>query len=173
MGLSQSVSGHKQSGFSLLELLLVVVIVAVISGLAVLSVGDRRVAGLQREAEKLVAVMGFLTEEAVFEQTPFALQFVERGYRSLVWNYASAEWVVFGDGVGSHHFPGYIDIEPRPEVREYSGKGVEEKTKFTPDIVFYPDEEIDDFELILSLANGDYQWLIRGQRFKGVELVQI
>lgn len=173
MGLPQSVRVHKQCGFSLFELLLVVVIVAVIAGLAVLSVGDRRVAGLQREAEKLVAVMGFLTEEAVFQQTPFALQFVERGYRSLAWDYASAEWAVFGDRGVSNTFPDYIDMEPRSELREYSVKAVEKKEELTPDIIFYPDEEIEDFELILSLANGDYQWLIRGQRFKGVELVQI
>ena len=66
-----SKGNRRQGGFTLLELLLVVIIIAVISGLAVLSLGDRSEHGLQLEAEKLKAVLESLSEEAVFQQKPW------------------------------------------------------------------------------------------------------
>lgn len=160
-----SKGNRRQGGFTLLELLLVVIIIAVISGLAVLSLGDRSEHGLQLEAEKLKAVLESLSEEAVFQQKPYGLQIVAHGYRSLVWNYSNGEWVISSD---SDSFPDYIEVYPRPETRQY----FQDEEVLIPTIVFYPDEEVDDFDLTLSLvADRGYQWSIRGRRFKGIEIV--
>lgn len=169
MHFSLSINHRRQAGFTLLELLLVVVVVAVIAGLAVLSVGDRREQGLQLEAQKLKALMDSLAEQAVFQQAPYGLQFIEHGYRSLVWDYSDSEWMVLGERESAQHFPDYIKIEPRSEAKQTP----QEDEALVPDIVFYPDEEVEDFELRLSLVDGDAQWLIQGRRFKGISLVQI
>lgn len=74
-----------QTGFTLLELLLVVVIVSVIASLAVLSVGDRRTKQLHNQAQKLEALLNWLADEAVFQQQPLGLKLTEAGYQQLHW----------------------------------------------------------------------------------------
>ena len=139
----------KHGGFTLLELLLVVVIVAVMSGLAVLSIADKQERGLQQAAERLVMQLEYLAEEAVFQQRPYGLQFVEQGYRSLVWDELKAEWAVFkgnqsGDK-GITRFPEFVEINPQPRQRKF----VQGREVLLADIIFYPDQEIDDFEVSL------------------------
>ena len=177
MGFHQLPVMGKQGGFTLLELLLVVVIVAVMSGLAVLSIADKQERGLQQAAERLVMQLEYLAEEAVFQQRPYGLQFVEQGYRSLVWDELKAEWAVFkGNQSGDKsitRFPEFVEINPQPRQRKF----VQGKEVLLADIIFYPDQEMDDFEVSLSLVSaaeaGGHGWLIRGRRFKEVEIARL
>ena len=86
--------GSRCRGFSLLELLVVVTIIAVFAGMAVLSLGtlgsDRR---LQREAARLQSLIDVLAEEAVLESRDYGLLFSETGYRFYVYDYLTLTWL--------------------------------------------------------------------------------
>lgn len=86
------------SGFSLLELLVVVTIIAVLAGAAVLSIGtlgsDRE---LQREAERLQSVIDLLNEEAVLESRDYGVLFTSAGYRFFLYDYQTLTWLAPAD----------------------------------------------------------------------------
>ena len=82
------------NGFSLLELLVVVTIIAIFAGVAVLSLGtlgsDRDV---QREATRLQSLIDLLAEEAVLESRDYGLFFSETGYRFYVYDHLTLTWL--------------------------------------------------------------------------------
>ncbi len=90
----QARPGTRCNGFSLLELLVVVTIIAVFAGVAVLSMGalgsDRE---LQREATRLQSLVDLLAEEAVLETRDYGLFFSETGYRFYVYDYPTLTWL--------------------------------------------------------------------------------
>ena len=91
---SNFLPGCRCSGFSLLELLVVVTIIAVFAGVAVLSLGtlgSDRV--LQREATRLQTLIDVLAEEAVLESRDYGLLFSESGYRFYVFDYPTLTWL--------------------------------------------------------------------------------
>ena len=83
----------RQSGFTLFEILVVVFIIAVITGTAVLSVGvlrdDREV---QREADRAVALFSIVQDEAVLQGREFGIEFLRTGYRFVEYDVLGDRW---------------------------------------------------------------------------------
>jgi general secretion pathway protein H len=70
-----------QSGFSLLELLVVVFIIGVLSAMLTLSVGLTGSDGdLETETDRLIAVLDVAREEAVMQGREFGMRFYSDGY---------------------------------------------------------------------------------------------
>ncbi len=86
-------SQNRQRGFTLFEILVVVFIIAVITGTAVLSVGilrdDRDV---QREADRAVALFGVVKDEALLQGREFGIEFLETGYRFVEFDPLGERW---------------------------------------------------------------------------------
>lgn len=86
------------SGFSLLELLVVVTIIAIFAGAAVLSIGSLgRDRELEREASRLQSVIDLLQEEAVMESRDYGVLFSESGYRFYVYDQQQAAWLTLAN----------------------------------------------------------------------------
>lgn len=82
------------TGFSLLELMVVVAIIGVMAGALVLSIGlgnEERVQ--QREADRLRGLIGLLREEALMQNRDFGLEVTETGYRFLQYDYVQLRWL--------------------------------------------------------------------------------
>ncbi len=74
----------RQRGFTLLELLVVVLIIGVTLGLVVPSLNPDRNRDLEEESRRLAALIRLGAEEAVLQGREFALELAPDGYRFLV-----------------------------------------------------------------------------------------
>jgi general secretion pathway protein H len=80
-------------GFTLIELLVVLVIIGTLVSLAVLSTGNGKGGReLRNEAERLVALIGVLADEAVLDGQEYGLLVNAEGYRVLSYDNASGTW---------------------------------------------------------------------------------
>lgn len=81
-----------ESGFTLLELLVVVLLIGIVTSFAVLSIGgDSRSVELEREAKRLVALIGYAGEQAVLRTQEWGIRFEDRGYSFMVLN--NGNWI--------------------------------------------------------------------------------
>ena len=85
-------------GFSLLELLVVVVIIGILASMFTLSVGltggDRE---LEREADRLQALLQLASEDAVIQGRELGLRFFPDGYEFSPLDPGDNEWQVMGN----------------------------------------------------------------------------
>jgi general secretion pathway protein H len=89
------------SAFTLIELLVVIVIIAVISGVALLSLGilgdDRN---LQREVRRLSSLIELANDEASIQGRDFGLEILESGYRFVEYDPFLNQWYeMIGDNL--------------------------------------------------------------------------
>jgi general secretion pathway protein H len=79
-------------GFTLLEMLVVLVIVAVMAGLAVFGMQDSPARKLQREANALAALINAAADEAVSRSLEIGLVIDARGYRFVFLDPETRRW---------------------------------------------------------------------------------
>jgi general secretion pathway protein H len=86
---------RSHAGFSLLELLVVVVIIGLLAGAVTLSIGalgnDRE---LEEETRRLRGVIDLLHEESLMQSRDYGVMFTATGYRFYVYDYQQLVWVV-------------------------------------------------------------------------------
>ena len=94
-------------GFTLIEILVVMVIIALVSGIALLSLGVLGAdAGLKSEADGLSQTIELLSERAGLEGADYGLYFTPNGYQILRFNPESGVWELLDNDwrLQSHRF---------------------------------------------------------------------
>ncbi len=166
---------HLQSGFTLLELLVAVFIIALISGFAVLSL---RGANLDRQMEQEVERAGQLfrlaAQEAVTQARPIGVLVAEKSYGFLL---AGADaWELEQTGpFRPRDIPRDWRIECEctpPGTLQASGLSDEESAKLTPHFIFYPTGEVEPFDLIWRNAEGVARYRLTVSPVGEVEILQ-
>lgn len=77
--------GAHQRGFTLVELIVVIVIFGVMVAMSSLALSDRdQEDAIQRDADRLRAVISLLQDEAIIQSREYGVQAFDRGYRFFV-----------------------------------------------------------------------------------------
>ncbi len=145
-----------QRGFTLLELLVVVVIIAILFATALLSTSFTSVERkLEEEARRFAALISYAREEAILQTRDLGMQIEEGEYRFLVLDSLTGRWV-------NADFDEILRTRKLPESMEVNlwieGAGFElgdpdaEETDpgELPQVFILSSGEVSPFELILS-----------------------
>jgi general secretion pathway protein H len=68
-------------GFTLIEILVVMVLISIILSMAVISLGNHRERELREEIVRLQQLIQLAQDESILNQRPLAIKFLENGYR--------------------------------------------------------------------------------------------
>ncbi|PLR30994.1 type II secretion system protein GspH [Chimaeribacter californicus] len=142
---------ERQAGFTLLEIMLVLMIMAGGAVVVMSSTGSVEERRQSSEAGRLVALMEYAADHATMTGTPVGLQVTDSDYlfmtpqqrntTPVIWR-----WVPFSKGA----LPGHAQsFSPAWQIELFiNGDAVE--TRGTPQIIFYPDGAITAFQLRIT-----------------------
>ncbi|MDN5872089.1 MAG: type II secretion system minor pseudopilin GspH [Nitrococcus sp.] len=154
----------KVGGFTLSELLIVVLILGVMVALVLPALGDDQGARVAAAAQRLHALLELARDEAVLSAQTLGLGLTRDGYRFL--RAAGKGWAVIEDdrALRSRRWPlplqVAINIAGTPV--EEAAQGGRSTSGPTPYVVLYPSGEITPFELTLSSEAAEPVWRIEG-----------
>lgn len=108
-----------EQGLTLVEVLVVLAIIGVMSGIAVLGLGGTsRGAGTQTEAHRLAESIQLAADEAMVTERTVALDWDVEGYSIVEWSAADGGWrpMEAGGFGGRHQLPPDISLEGMSEA---------------------------------------------------------
>lgn len=147
----------RSSGFTLLELLVVLVLIGIIISFAVLSVGDGgRQERLRQEAQRIASLFDLVGEEAVLRSLEFGVVLQRGGYTFVV--YEGSDWVpVTGDDLlREHTLPEGVELALFMDGLEVSLKprSAMPEEAVIPQLLFFSSGERTPFELSVGYREG-------------------
>jgi general secretion pathway protein H len=177
--LSQRVSPSQegyQCGFTLLELLVVVFIIAVIAGMAVISTGNIGVDRLlEQEARRARVLFGLAAQEAMLQGRPLGVVVEPQAYRFLVaGNEDWAEFQYSGPLRERQLLDGFqlsISNTEQAGVFDFGQQQQKEGTP-SPQILFFPTGEMNPFSLSFQHLSHQGGYILQGQENGRMELLR-
>ncbi|GAB3096080.1 type II secretion system minor pseudopilin GspH [Aestuariicella hydrocarbonica] len=154
------ISPRHSRGFTLLEILLVVIIIGVMASLALLAIGGNDSRLLQQEASRLQQRLLLAQNEAVFNQCNLGLQFTDSGYTFLHFDETQADWQKLNEsGLTPYQFElpihlrlelegKVLQLQPQSQGNRSNGSNSE---RLRPQVLLLADGEISAFTLTMSL----------------------
>lgn len=179
---------YKQSGFTLIEILVVVIIVATVSGIALMSIGllgdDRE---LETERKRLATLIEVAQDEAMMQGREFGLELMNSTYRFVEFDPFTAQWseIQRDDLFRQRQLPDGMEFElyvedkrvllendPR-ELDKPDGDGMSQAVdSYVPHVFVFSSGESTAYEIRLRRPANDQELLLRGNVLGEVELVE-
>jgi general secretion pathway protein H len=162
-------------GFTLLELLVVVVLLGILSAAAVLSVGnlgdDKE---LEEESTRLFRLLQLADEEAIMNGRDYGIYFEDNRYRFLRYVPESLEWQPAQDDLfRDREMPDGIWLSLAVEDREVTLELPDESEKIEPHVVILSSGEVTPFVISIAREFSQRETLIEGLPDGRIELIEI
>ena len=147
------------AGFTLIEMLVVVVIIGIMAAVAVLSVGATgRDSELEKESERMFALLNYVREQAELRTREFGLRCDEDRYQFVSFDPRKNEWVGVetDEALRGRELPQGLSfaltVEARPIV---FGLAADDEKDLTPQIMLYSNGDMTPFELTILRRDED------------------
>jgi general secretion pathway protein H len=147
----------RQTGFTLLEILVVLILLGIILSVAVLSTGGGKERELEQEVQRMVRLIELAKEEAVLNRVELAIKFSPNAYEFL--RQQDDNWLPYAD----HRL-----FMPRTLGEEYElrllqdGISVSLQEKDAGRIMLLSSGEMTPFELYIGLFNSELRYHLIG-----------
>ncbi len=159
---------HRQRGFSLLELIVVIAIMATVTGVIIPRInfgGDKK--QIQTEATRLAELFRRASDESIFKSAELGILFTDSDYQFLKLEGGNREgkWVQFESNMfRKREWPDGFEVELQvagvPVVLEASEE-VEFDEKTRPQVMVLSNGEImPDFKIIIDKGILDDRWMV-------------
>lgn len=141
------------SGFTLIEILVVLVVVGLLASLAVISLGDGgRQRELENEVRDLFLLMQTASEQAILNNQEIGLLLDDNEYEFLLYNEENGEWERKQERLfASRQFPDWMTVTEFIENDQPRLASDDEKPR--PDVVFFSSGEVTPFELEFTIGS--------------------
>ena len=165
---TQKSTSKSIQGFTLLEIMVVVVIISIFSSYLVLSLQDRdKSIQFENEAKRLNHVIALAREEAILNSEILGLSFRQNCYRFMFRN--NNEWKAYNDRIfGPHEIPQGIEFQLLIN-NVITHLPLEESPK-SPQISIWPSGEVSPFELNIKSNITQANYILIGNEFGNLEM---
>jgi len=165
-----ALAGRQSSkGFTLLEIMVVIVIVGIVLSFMTLSTGsDRRAEQLEREAQRIVTLLQLASEEAVMRSEQLALRVDETGYEFMILE--NGEWATLADDrpLRPRELPAGIEL--RLELQDNPPPGLSAEDSEQPQVFLLSSGEMTPFVLLVSAPETEQRYAIKASLLGRMEL---
>ncbi len=154
-------------GFTLIELIVVMLLLVVIAGMVVLNLGGDDAGEVREEAERLALLLNTVQEESILQGQLFALAVEKRGYHFLqLTKKGTLEPLTKEDDV----------LRPRElpsgmKISEVEIDGIVKEQDEGIGIVLQPSGDIPDF--VITFHKGTATWRVTGSIGDGIRSTQL
>ncbi len=142
-------SYFKNKGFTLIEMMVVIIIMGIILSFITLSFGDGgQTQRLRQEAQRLASLLTLASQEAILQAKELGISFTSNGYHFYEWH--GQQWSVLNDDdlFYARTLPPKIQLEFR--LAGESPRSSEEDAQDTPQLLLLSSGEISPFEVVLT-----------------------
>jgi general secretion pathway protein H len=146
------------AGFTLIELLVVVAIIGLLSVgiLLTLTSVSGRDRDLERESDRLFALLNYAREQAELQTREYGVLFQEDGYEFLVYDAQLGQWrgVFEDDALGARKLPDGLGVKLVVETRPVVLRRPADAHDKTPQVMIHSDGDLTAFAVSLERDGG-------------------
>lgn len=175
----------RSGGFTLIEILVVIMIIGIVMSIAVLSItlagGDTQ---LRDEAQRMMALVDVARDESLLQGREFGLEFMQGAYRFVEYDPITGQWgeIIGDDTLRLREIPEELELElfvedrrivlkadpARMDAGEKDRPGVE---RYAPHVLIYSSGDMSPFELHFVRRVDDSLLVVSGDAAGTLEIV--
>jgi len=156
-----------QQGFTLIEILVVMVLMGIVMTIAVISIGNTQSDQLEEDMRRLLQIVRLTHEEAIIRQQTLAIKFSPHGYALQRYEARGKIWTPLTE-------PAFFqprELDESYEIKLYQdGISVSLKEEDGGKIMIYSSGEMTPFELDVSLPDSEISYRMIGDLMGTVEI---